>query len=107
MVIPLNSWSKNPCIDNAVDSLLIPVLCEKIGELIYWERKLESMEMRRKKTIKKQWLQSDPLAIKQEIQEIDRKYKDAVLAEDEAKWRLLLVGEKIEELDQQQSEVRQ
>ncbi|KAG4123660.1 hypothetical protein ERO13_D11G339900v2 [Gossypium hirsutum] len=76
----------------------------KIGELIYWERKLESMEMRRKKTIKKQWLQSDPLAIKQEIQEIDRKYKDAVLAEDEAKWRLLLVGEKIEELDQQQSE---
>ncbi|MBA0619565.1 hypothetical protein Godav_028720 [Gossypium davidsonii] len=79
-------------------------MVKKIGELIYWERKLESMEMRRKKTIKKQWLQSDPLAIKQEIQEIDRKYKDAVLAEDEAKWRLLLVGEKIEELDRQRSE---
>ncbi|MBA0753787.1 hypothetical protein Gogos_021992 [Gossypium gossypioides] len=79
-------------------------MVKKIGELTYWERKLESMEMRRKKTIKKQWLQSDPLAIKQEIQEIDRKYKDAVLAEDEAKWQLLLVGEKIEELDRQRSE---
>ncbi|KAH1084444.1 hypothetical protein J1N35_024205 [Gossypium stocksii] len=55
--------------------------------------------------IKVQWpMQSDLLVIKQEIQEIDRKYKDAVLAEDEAKWRLLLVGEKIEELDLQRSE---
>ncbi|KAK8330204.1 hypothetical protein V6Z12_A11G380400 [Gossypium hirsutum] len=49
-------------------------------------------------------MQSDLLVIKQEIQEIDRKYKDAVLAEDEAKWRLLLVGKKIEELDRQLSE---
>lgn len=55
--------------------------------------------------IKMQWpMQSDLLVIKQEIQEIDRKYKDAVLAEDEAKWRLLLVGKKIEELDRQLSE---
>ncbi|TYJ12580.1 hypothetical protein E1A91_A11G361200v1 [Gossypium mustelinum] len=104
------------------------------GKIKYWERKLEGMEMRRMETkasqflddvpiftkimetkpsqhilcyidqFKKQWLQSDPLVIKQEIQEIDRKYKDAVLAEDEAKRRLLLVGEKIEELDRQRSE---
>ncbi|KAA3471991.1 pentafunctional arom polypeptide [Gossypium australe] len=55
--------------------------------------------------IKVQWpMQPDLLVIKQEIQEIDRKYKDAALAEDEAKWRLLLVGGKIEELDRQRSE---
>ncbi|KAA3471987.1 pentafunctional arom polypeptide [Gossypium australe] len=87
-----------------------------IGKLIYEEWMLESLEMRRMETkasqqnlcyidqIKKEWLQSDPLAIKQEIQEIDRKHKDAVLTEDEAKLRLLLVGKKIEELDRQRSE---
>ncbi|MBA0771413.1 hypothetical protein Gotri_019881 [Gossypium trilobum] len=91
-------------------------MVKKIDMLKYWEMMAESMETRRMETkasqqilfyidqIKKQWLQSDPLAIKKEIQEIDRKYKDAVLAEDEAKWRLLLVGEKIEELDRQRSE---
>ncbi|MBA0860458.1 hypothetical protein Goshw_017840 [Gossypium schwendimanii] len=88
----------------------------KIYKPIYEEMMAESMETRRMETkasqqilcyidrSKKQWPQSDPLAIKQEIQEIDRKYKNAVLAEAEAKWQLLLLGEKIEELDRQRSE---
>ncbi|MBA0716779.1 hypothetical protein Golax_015583 [Gossypium laxum] len=124
MVISLNSWSKNPCIDNAVDCLLIPVLCEKNGKITNWRCKWQRMvEMLlsglkatnvgktkasqqvlcHRNQMKMQWpIQSDPLLIIQVIQEPDRKCK---VLDAKAKWRLLLRGETIEKLDRQRSEV--
>ncbi|MBA0619569.1 hypothetical protein Godav_028724 [Gossypium davidsonii] len=110
MVISLNSWSKNPCIDNAVDSLLIPVLCEKNGKITnwrcMWQRMVEMLLSGLKATnvwktkasqqvlchrnqMKMQWpIQSDPLVIIHVIQETDLNCNDAVLAEAKAERRL-------------------